>query len=786
MLNHINNSFRKGDTLIEVMLAVGVFGLVVVGAISLMNRGLATAQNTLEVTMARQEIDTQAEVLRFLQNAYISTKDALSDDYCGNPKSYRDIWKCITSDTHVYAYDKIAVADPNFYTRTTEAGMSCDDLFRVGNQTAFSIPDKSFILNPRTLGITDIDTSDPATAQAAQDAVTNRLKQIIGSTSIVTTTGTYPRLLYNATGNENMSDAEIDSTGKLITKDSQKTLNNAEGIWVTAIASESGVECVDESSPTGKSIRPDYYDFHIQTCWDSVAGNMPSTINSTVRLFNPDQVSLTSKKNTLTFDNANWEEYGTRTDHTGESYIGGTCSTQPQNYNYDHVVAESNTDGSVNVTFSGYTNYAMDEGIKHTIEGINHFTIDMDIDSSNIIPHPGGTLTIALGPVKAEIGVNGAVTISATGGASESATLSGFHLLLEKNGTSYKVCITTANKCVSTSGDSASATIDYNFQHGSHACPCISKVFLTNIMMVNHDAGASIEAGDCVRYTVVPPPPDPPAPTETFTLTLNANGGSFAASAIRSASCTASGSVVPSCQVGVPNTTPTNGTKQFLGWASSPSATTSEYGSGQRIQLSQDKTIYAVWKTELEASSVFIVTTWNSRNSDIDSHLLRGNMHISFRNKSYGEDVTLQDGNIVKQFFLDVDALSSTNYDSSTDRNCGSNCGDGYIEVIAMRKLRPATYQFYTHDWNGHAGGEGRLSNSNLTVRIYKGEASAGIGQFPRNVAPIATLKYDDIMRSHSQYNGKDISWFVCTIEITENAEVKVVSKKQITSGEPQ
>ncbi|MBR3319132.1 prepilin-type N-terminal cleavage/methylation domain-containing protein, partial [Candidatus Saccharibacteria bacterium] len=43
MLNHFGHSFRKGDTLIEVMFAVGVFGLAAVGAISLMNRGLATA-----------------------------------------------------------------------------------------------------------------------------------------------------------------------------------------------------------------------------------------------------------------------------------------------------------------------------------------------------------------------------------------------------------------------------------------------------------------------------------------------------------------------------------------------------------------------------------------------------------------------------------------------------------------------------------------------------------------------------------------------------------------------
>ena len=98
MLNHIGHSFRKGDTLIEVMFAVGIFGLAAVGAISLMNRGLATAQNTLEITMARQEIDGQAEILRFLHSAYMSNKDPLSEDPCSKPQSYRDLWKCITTN----------------------------------------------------------------------------------------------------------------------------------------------------------------------------------------------------------------------------------------------------------------------------------------------------------------------------------------------------------------------------------------------------------------------------------------------------------------------------------------------------------------------------------------------------------------------------------------------------------------------------------------------------------------------------------------------------------------
>ncbi len=62
----------KGDTLVEVLFAVTVFSLVAVGGMSIMNQGTATSQRALEITLVRQEIDGQAETLRFLNASYIS------------------------------------------------------------------------------------------------------------------------------------------------------------------------------------------------------------------------------------------------------------------------------------------------------------------------------------------------------------------------------------------------------------------------------------------------------------------------------------------------------------------------------------------------------------------------------------------------------------------------------------------------------------------------------------------------------------------------------------------
>lgn len=62
---------EQGDTLIEVLFAITVFSFIVVTALSLMNQGVAAAQRSLEITTVRQQMDGQAETLRFLHESYV-------------------------------------------------------------------------------------------------------------------------------------------------------------------------------------------------------------------------------------------------------------------------------------------------------------------------------------------------------------------------------------------------------------------------------------------------------------------------------------------------------------------------------------------------------------------------------------------------------------------------------------------------------------------------------------------------------------------------------------------
>lgn len=74
----------RGDTIIEVVLAFAIFSFIAVGVSMLMDKGLALAQRSLEITLVRQQIDAQADLIRYAQDTR-------------NPGS-GTIWKEITSN----------------------------------------------------------------------------------------------------------------------------------------------------------------------------------------------------------------------------------------------------------------------------------------------------------------------------------------------------------------------------------------------------------------------------------------------------------------------------------------------------------------------------------------------------------------------------------------------------------------------------------------------------------------------------------------------------------------
>jgi type II secretory pathway pseudopilin PulG len=122
------NLRERGDTIIEVMFAVTVFSLVIVGSLTIMNQGTAAAQRSLEVTLARQQIDAQADTLRFMHDSYVA--------------QYRP-------DVVFDAADTSPAAE---WSRMIKSGVTVSnaDAFDADAARCSASPTKSFVVNPRT------------------------------------------------------------------------------------------------------------------------------------------------------------------------------------------------------------------------------------------------------------------------------------------------------------------------------------------------------------------------------------------------------------------------------------------------------------------------------------------------------------------------------------------------------------------------------------------------------------------------------------------------------------
>ncbi|MFZ2125149.1 MAG: hypothetical protein WA087_01685 [Candidatus Saccharimonadales bacterium] len=211
MLNK-NTSGVRGDTMIEVLFAITIFSLVAVGGLAIMNQGTATAQRALEITLVRQEIDAQAETIRFLNSSYIAAFVPNASFAANTPAGQ---WQLME--------DSII----------STAAASASDFGAVGATCPFPLPNGSFILNTKN-----------ATFVAPSEG------RVVAS--------------------QTFSQVKYDGGGQVTA---------AEGIWIEAVRPDTVLG--NNQSNTG------YIDFHIRACWDSPGQDMPVTLGTIVRLYEP-------------------------------------------------------------------------------------------------------------------------------------------------------------------------------------------------------------------------------------------------------------------------------------------------------------------------------------------------------------------------------------------------------------------------------------------------------------------------------------------------------------------
>ena len=241
-------SLKRGDTIIEVLFALSVFSLVAILSLNLMNNGVVTAQASLETTMVRNEVNTQAEALRFIHD----TVTAGSSD-----EAYQKAWDEITSLAQDNSLDDFVYPPDN---NNDKYGMSCATYYK--EDGANNIGSKNaFVLDARRLKKT-----------ANKDILVKYNNPNVKFQEA----GNYARVIY---GGSTGSSSENE---KLLTTDiNARDVIAAEGIWVIGVPS-----AIKVKEEEGVNV-PQYYDFYIQSCWYNPGKNVPSTIGTVIRLYQP-------------------------------------------------------------------------------------------------------------------------------------------------------------------------------------------------------------------------------------------------------------------------------------------------------------------------------------------------------------------------------------------------------------------------------------------------------------------------------------------------------------------
>ncbi len=157
--------YLHGDTLIEVMISVTIFSLVAVSGISIMNQGTSTAQRSLEITLVKQEIDAQAEALRFMNAAYLGDYHKNQTIYTGFAQSW------VTLRNKISTADVVSNFGVDPVTNKCPARPTKSYIVNTRTLVSYSLTAANYLPNPVTSTYARV-IYDPAAANPATAAIT--------------------------------------------------------------------------------------------------------------------------------------------------------------------------------------------------------------------------------------------------------------------------------------------------------------------------------------------------------------------------------------------------------------------------------------------------------------------------------------------------------------------------------------------------------------------------------------------------------------------------------------
>ena len=250
---------KRGDTLLEVVLAFVMFSLVAAISVALMNSSISGAEASIELTLARTEIDAQSETIRFIHEDF------------NYDRAYNNLWDHILERKIEKTGDDLPKLNVD----------SCSDLYKTNTSGVKTLAEaNAFILNPRQLNngtdsskenfygytlITHKDDPDKFSTSSLNPRI------IYKKGSSLNNTGGDEATIGSTVDNKNLtSDDDIDN------EDQYTFIYRAEGIYDFIVK--------DPNDPS-------HYDFYVYTCWFAPGAERPTTIGTVTRLFNPEYVN---------------------------------------------------------------------------------------------------------------------------------------------------------------------------------------------------------------------------------------------------------------------------------------------------------------------------------------------------------------------------------------------------------------------------------------------------------------------------------------------------------------
>jgi hypothetical protein len=277
-MNKVKTLLKRGDTILEVTFAISVFSLVSVLSLQLMDRDVAIVQGALESEMARNEIDAQAEALRFIQNSYASERELSS-----SKREYEKLWLKLSRSQNTVIDGQSGSGIANEPSSVSEYfSETCSKYYDQNNRTNplhNIFEDRAFVINTRNLNPNDINGTIIQSRAGGNN-----------NTDVFKNSTLYPRIVYSGgsspdltTDDTNLSEEADNPTyqNQSVTSRAYDKVVRAEGIWVISSRART-IGSTDAS--------PEFYDFHIRTCWFAPGHERPSTIGTTIRLYNPEYI----------------------------------------------------------------------------------------------------------------------------------------------------------------------------------------------------------------------------------------------------------------------------------------------------------------------------------------------------------------------------------------------------------------------------------------------------------------------------------------------------------------